>query len=322
MAKRTDFKFPQTSTFFRVRGIIVGKDSPRKGFGFSSGKTKPQDGREGKEYKSIRFSVKASETNIITVEAFGQVQNKSYFYSRKAKNTKEVDWNKRFTTKIDGYDMILSSYDMAEKCSSEFKDGDPVVITGKCIHSEYENPNTKQKQLQTKFEIGSIYKATEPIDFSSPDFKEDAVFEEEIIINEVTEDAAEGKVYVYAYTINYGDVFAPCMFEIDISRNPKFAKNFKTLKYGDFIKAGGIINNRAKTESISDDDGSWGEQVRTVKTYEKSLQIIGCSAESLEKGKFKEDDIVKPGNTGFESGEFNPELNSDDDSDLPFNLDD
>lgn len=317
MAKK-DSKYPQTSTFFRVRGIISGKDDPRKGFGFITGKTKPTDGKEPKEYKSNRFFVKSSPNNQAVVEVFGQQQPEAYFYSRKAKQTKKVDWNKRFSTKLDGYEIILSDYDKAEKIDKEFKDGDSVVVTGKIVHSEYENPNTGKKQLQSKFTIGSIYAATEPIDFNSSDFKEDAIFEEEIIINEVVEDKEAGKLYVYAYVINYGDVFVPCSYEIDITRNPKFANKFKTLKFGDFINVGGIINNRVITEEVAEED-EWGEQVRTAKTYEKSLQIIGCKAESLEKKKFTEDDIMSVNDSGLDSGEFNPEANDDDD--LPFALD-
>jgi len=78
MAKKT-FKLEQTKGNFKFEGIVVGIS---KDTAFIESETK-----DHKPYRSIRFMVKTSATNIENVELFGAEQDFVYAYSRNDQKT-------------------------------------------------------------------------------------------------------------------------------------------------------------------------------------------------------------------------------------------
>lgn len=308
---------------FTLRGIITGKnkDIARKGFGFIEGKTKA----DNKPWKSIRFMLKTDKNNVIPLEKFGSEQEFVYFYSKKAKQTIKKKWNERSTFKQDGYDLIKPDMDFVQEIEDKYKDGDSIRIVGHIEFPEYINPKTQQKSLQKKYIIDRIYEATETIDFDKEDYVEENKFIQEIVVTDITEDTSENKIYVGAYIIGYAGKFESAQFVIDSTLDPAFNRNFKTLKFGDAIKVNGKIHNRALLQEVTENDG-WGKKEYSVKSYYDALEITGAFGETLEKGKYKEDDFIVVGAnsgssaSGWGSQNFEPELN--DSEDLPFNLDD
>jgi hypothetical protein len=276
----------------QLRGIIVGKDNPKKGNGFIEGKTNDQV-----PYRSIRFLVKTNTDNIVPVELYGQVQEKAYLYNKKIKDTKPVIWTKRFDKALDGYDLILPTYDLVKKIDEDFKDGVSVLIIGENMFSEYTPANSDKAQLQTKFTIKIIRTATAPVDFASNKFEEECYFIQEIIIREIVEVASENKLDVYAYVLESrgkkkAPIIQPALFEINTEAADKdFVRNMKALKFGDFIKINGKIQCRALTEEVIENDG-WGKKEKAVVKYYKAMEITGAYGETLEKKKYTEEDLV------------------------------
>lgn len=317
-------KYPQTKSYFKVRGIINGLKTERKGYGFMEGKT-----GSGNLYRSLRFNVKTSETNNLTVEMFGQVQKEACFYNKKTRITTKVDWAKRNTAKIKGSELIAPDYDNAKTINDTYKDGDGIVIIGEIQFSEYEG------KQQTKYVIKQIYAVTETVDFTAKDFVEESMFEHEIIINDVFE--VDKKLFINAYAINYGDKFQSAIFELTQSADPKFVANIKKLKYGTFLKVNGIVNNRAIVSEVAEASADgWGEIMRKVTTYQNSLEIVGAFGETLQAGLYKESEIseaiaavdakIKEKDAGFNPNKSNdaPVNNTadgdGDDGELPFDL--
>ena len=304
---------------FQIRGIIASKnkDTARKGFGFSEGKTK----MDNKPWKSIRFSLKTAENNVIPIEKFGSEQDWVYFYSKKAKNTIKKPWSEKSKFKQDGYEIIKPDMDLVQEIEDTYNDGDSCVVVGHIEFSKYTNSQTQQTKLQKKYIIDRMYSATEQLDLTKSDYIEENKFIQEIVIQNITEDSKEGKTSVEAYVIGFGGKFESANFEIDIAKDPRFNKNFKNLGFGTALKVNGKIHNRALTQEVEDDDG-WGKKEYTVKSYYDALEITGAFAETIEMKKYTEDNFVVVGanTTASGWGDQEPELN--DDSDLPFNLDD
>jgi hypothetical protein len=270
-----------------LRGIIVGKDSPRKGFEYEE---KPD--KNGKKYRKMKLQIKTSENNIITTELFGGVRDEVYAYNSKTKESKKIAWAKRNDKLPDGFTFINPvEFDLVKDVHENYKDGDSVFVKIEPQFSTYEGQDGKVKQ-QVKFAVKNIYKATEPVNFAAENFVEEAKFVQDIVIRDVSEDTKEKKLYVSAYVILYGGKFEPAEFIVDTEVNAKFAKNIKALKFGDSIRVNGVIQNRALTTEVEEDDG-WGTKARTAINIFKALEITGADGDSLQKKLYKEEDFVK-----------------------------
>lgn len=275
-----EFKFEQTKNHIVLTGIIAGKDNPKKSNGYKEGVIENGD-YKGNKYRSIRFMLKTSDSNVIPVEVFGTTKENVVFYNEKLKKSVKVNWEQRHTAKYDGYELMLPEYDLAEIINNEFKDGDSVTIKGKIRYQIYED------KLQIKFIIGKIYKCTEPLDFTSENFKEKCYFNQEIIVESVEEDKKENKVFVNAYHIEYGDRINFCSFEVDpLHVTPTFIKNIKGLKFGDFIKVSGVIHSRVIYTEVN---GDWGRDV--IKENKKCLEIDKCYQETFVAKKYIKKDF-------------------------------
>lgn len=310
----------QNKGSFQLRGIIVGKnpDTARKGNGYTEAKTK----KDQKPYRSIKFLVKTSEDNIVPVELFGTEMEFAYAYNKTVKNTLKLAWKERNNKLPDGYNLIDPDFDKAKTINDDFKDGDGIVIVGEIQFSEYLNPTTQEKNLQKKYVIKQIYPATEPIDLNDENYEEECYFIQECVIRNVEEVKKENRLYISAWVIGYAGSFNPAQFEVDTETTEKtFANNMKGLKFGDFIKLTGNIQNRAIGEEVSEDDG-WGKKKKATTSYWKALEVTGAYGETLEKKKYTEKDfvVIVPPVADIQATLKKIE-ESTDSEDLPFDLD-
>lgn len=290
--QKAESKLTQTKSFFRLHGFITGKDTVKaKG---NNGFTEAMTGH-GDAYRSLRFMVKTSEKNQIPVEMFGMVQEFAYMYSKKEKKTEKIKWSERNTKKKEGYELIKPDYDACEEIHTTFKDGDAICVIGVIDFSTYTNEKTGKTTNQKKFIIKQAYPidtSKHVMDFNDENFEEDCIFEQEIVIAETFDDKDLNKLIIYANTIAYGDKVNPATLEINKETAPEqFVKNMKALKYGDFIKVSGIVNNRAIDEIVAA-GGDWGTTQKTITTYLNSLEITGAYGETLEKKLYTEGDLI------------------------------
>jgi len=318
MAKKTESKLTQSEGSFVLRGIITGKDNPTKYNGYKEG-TIEKGENKGKSWRSIRFLLKTSSDNSIPVELYGAERSFVNFYNKKEKINKKAEWSKKDLTAPDGYELIVPEYDIVKKINDKFHDGEVVLIVGQCQFSTYVN-NSGVTLRQIKYVINRIHSSKEALEFDKEDFIEKNEFTQDIVINSVEEEKEDAvkKLIVDSYIIGYNDSFFPATFEIDVNARPKFAKNFKTLKFGDVLKARGKIHYRVKKEVVESD---WGEQV--INDVHTGLEITGVIEDSIEKRKYKEEDFVKPEQSDSDKAELDWSNVSEkvENNKLPFDLD-
>lgn len=340
----------QTKGKFKVSGIVAGisnENAKREGLT-----------EKGKKWMSLSFFVNTSPTNRVKVEIFGMERDHVYAYSQKAKDTKKIAWANRNDNhddyKVLGVNAYLEKgtdgknirkvsveYDVIEYITAHIKDGDSVRIQGAIEFSEYENKQGQKKEQQ-RFAINSITKLDEAIDFNSEKFKEEAIFEQDIVVSETMVDDENKKLIINALIIKYGGEIAPATFVVDATEYPKLANNMaKRLSLGDFIKVfGRIINsvivteNTEPQETVADDD-DWGgdEEVKKgfennfIRDYIQELRITSVDSASYEQKKYNEEDLFSEDEDAFngdvsgDSGgdDFTDEGEEEEIDDLPFN---
>ena len=313
MAEKQEKKLIQTKNFFVIRAMVTGKDNPAKGNGFKTGKI--EKGKfEGRNYKSIRFIAKTSNDNIVPVELFGSEEDNVYFYSKSEKKTLKALWSQKGLKPKTGFELITPKFDQVQSINDTYKDGDLVVITGKIEYSQYEDKD-KNVKLQKKFIIKDIKPSQKTeMDFDDEKFEEYNEFNQEVVIIDTETD--EGKLYLNAYHINYNETFIPVRFEIN-TEDSGFVSKIKSLKFGDFVKVFGIINNRSvETSEETPSEDFWGKKPTIVKSLNKSLEITAADGTTHVKKKYKEKDFV----IEVKEMKLEEKINTDD-VELPFEID-
>jgi hypothetical protein len=323
----------QTKGKIKLVGVVTGignENAKREGY------TKSE-----KQFKSLSFFVQTSKQNRVKVELFGTERDYVYAYSQKAKESKKIEWAKRNDDhgdyKVLGVNLylekgedgknirkVLTEYDAVEYISAHLKDGDVVRINGTIDFQEYENKQGKMVEAQ-RFIINSITKLDEALDFDSPDFKEEAKFEQEIVVTETIVDEENKKLLVGAKIIKYGGEVANTTFVVDAEQYPKLANNMaKRLSFGDFIKVFGLIINSViiteNTESAPvDEEDDWGgdEEIKKdfennyIRDYIQELRITSVDSSTYEPKKYKEEDFFNE-----DEDAFNGDVNTDEDDDF------
>lgn len=331
--KNKGFKLEETRGKFKVVGVVQGIENENA---YREGFTKDE-----REYKSLSFFVQTSKENRVKVELFGMVRDEVYAYSQKDKKSKKVSWDKRYddlgsykvmgtSISIDGNRKVLVEYDAIDYILENIKDGDVVRVNGVPDYQEFEGDNGEKRQ-STRFNINSITKIDEELDFESEDFKETSFFEQDIVISDVMRDDESDKLLISAFIIKYGDKVVPTTFTVDTEKYPKLAKNMeKRLKFGDFLKVyGKIINATIYEKGEVEDDDDWGgdgdiqSEFNYVKNHISEIQITSVDSKSYEKKKYTEDDLISE-EEGIFDGDVDLDDNSfdddsdDDDENLPF----
>jgi hypothetical protein len=340
-----EVKLQPTRGSFRLRGVVAGL-SNEKAYGegvIGKGKFK------GKKYRSLRFGIKTNATNTIYIELFGMEQDEITVYRRedREKNIKEdkqkLAFAKRHTPPA-GYEIIettfelekddakqnvqrrLVKYDAVLYIKKYLKDGDSVYASGQTEFSEYTNPKTKVTKLQARFNIQMVSLLDTPLDYNDEKFVELSSFKQQIVFLE--SEVSEGRVYVMARTIQYGDKFTDVQFVVDPHGDEDIEKTATAftshVQYGDLVDITGNLVNRVELEEAEEfvSTGIFGSKKangfgkRPIRRFVNEYQIVGADEETYEVGKYTEDDfaIKEFVNTDSE-GENNPFMNDDD---LPF----
>jgi hypothetical protein len=193
----------------------------------------------------------------------------------------------------------LAAFDAVEYIYDNLDDGDSVKISGNLVFSVYND------EPQIKYEINSIYKEKNPIDFDAEDFEEVAGFTQEIVFIGAEPNKEEKTMDINAYTIQYGNKFTVAQFVVrpdgdkDLEGLAKAMK--KLLKFGDVITVeGNCLNNAVVTEiaEVKTTAKSFGGKRpkgvarETVTNWVTELQITYADDSTHQQGVYSEDDFI------------------------------
>ncbi|MBX6362191.1 MAG: hypothetical protein IRZ03_19235 [Acidobacterium ailaaui] len=294
-------KLEQTKHSFKLRGVITRLDS--------SNAVKTGETGNHKPYKRLSFGVKTSELNEIFVELFGMEKDKVFAYNQKEQKSLQLDWNKRHNVP-EGYQIIgvrvnpgeeseaeyLTEMDAVEKILENFKDGDSVYIGGDLVINAYTN-NNGDKIKSIRYQIRSISKLKNDLDFDSENFKETNAFESTIVY--INGEKADNEFVITGRHISHDETFEDYTYVVDLNKFKKLASNIKkNLKFGDVIKLKGHCWNHVITEELDDtDDGDdWGGEdpngIDVITRHEAKLEVTNVDTKSWVKGKYKEEDFL------------------------------
>jgi hypothetical protein len=265
----------QTKGTWRAIGIVnrLGNDGAYTEGEFDKGKN------IGKEWKSLRFSVKTSDTNELFVELFGMEKESVYAYKPATKEAKKKDPKAKGDTKKisfenrdnipSGYNLIgikvgkfeddeadkpkvaLEDYvefDAVDEIFNTFEDGDAISLSGSLSFNEFENQQGVTVK-QTRYQIGYASKLAKPVDFNDEKFEETASFDQEIIFVGSMYDKDTKKLTVIGRTVSYDGSWFDFPFVIDTANaklNQVATAFHKKLKFGDFVKVMGLCLNKVE----------------------------------------------------------------------------
>lgn len=279
--KKTELQ--QTKNAFKFIGKVtrVEKDGAYKEAVAEKGKM------QGHTYRSLRFGVKTSETNDMTVNMYDFEPTEVFLWnSEKRKKDpsykgEKIPYSKWQTDKVElgdkGYAVLqtnvalekdeegklirkgLPSFVASEVIHEGIDNGDTVVIEGDIRYSNWE----KDGKLipQKTFTIKKISKIKD-IDFHDEKFEEVTYFEQEMVFVDAEEDKKEKKVYVTGRTIDYKKNFHDSQFVVDYSDGEdgvdsgmkKLADAFtKKFAFGDFLNVFGDAVNRVIVEESDEE---------------------------------------------------------------------
>lgn len=284
----------QTKNAFKFVGKVarIDKDGAYKEEVMSKGK------RQGDTYRSLRFGVKTSDGNEMTVSMFDYEPEQVFMWNsdKKKKDANYKGDRFPFATWEDqqeelreqGYSVLQTrigvSYDAEGKIDSKglpsfvasqeiynnVDNGDSVVVEGEIRYSNYENREGKTIEQKT-YTIKKLIKIKD-VDFADEKFEEVTYFEQEMVFIGADVDKKEGKVYVTGRVIdfmkNFHDTQMILNFKDEEGNNDddmvKLADAFANkFKFGDVINVFGDTVNRVIVEEAesdtSDEDNLFAE---------------------------------------------------------------
>lgn len=272
----------QTKGTFRAVGLVnrIAQDKAYTEGEFDKGKN------IGKEWRSLKFSVKTSEFNELFVELFGM--EKDCYISQDLKKEEleklKKQGKKRPTKKLsfenrddipEGWSLIginvgkfeddeadkkkvvyetFVEYDAVDEIFQTFEDGDSISVSGDLVLTDYENQQG-EKVKQAKYQIKYASKLVKPVDFNAEKFEETASFEQEIVFVGSAYDKKTNKLTVIGRTIAYDGTWFdyPFVIHTDDEKVKQVANAFHSkLKFGDFVKVLGLCVNKTETVEVED----------------------------------------------------------------------
>jgi hypothetical protein len=280
----------QTKNSFKFIGKVsrIDKDGAFKEETAERGK------RQGDTYRSLRFGVKTSANNEMTVSMYDFEPTEVFMWNsdkkKKDKNYKGdrmpfSEWvEKQEDLREQGYAVLqtrigltygedgkivskgLPSFVASKDIFNGLSNGDSVVIEGEIRYSTYKNQQDKVVEQKT-YTIKKAYKIKD-IDFDGEKFEEVTYFEQEMVFVGAEADKANKKVYVTGRIIDFMKNFHDTQFVVDYSDGNggtdagmvKLADAFlKKFKFGDVLNIFGDALNRVIVEEVegeeeSDDD--------------------------------------------------------------------
>ncbi|MFQ3543520.1 hypothetical protein Q7A53_05490 [Halobacillus rhizosphaerae] len=242
----------------------------------------------GRTYRKLRFGVKTSETNEITVQMFAYEPKDVFMWNSKLKEEDEnykgtrktfEDWEENQEQyREEGYVVMQSRvglhYDDKNKLVSKgvpkfvtakmvydnLNNGDFVTVEGTISYGSYEKDGQKVKTKN--FNIEKVHLAKE-LDFDAEDFEEITYFEQQFVYVDSELNKTDKKLYITGRVIDFNKKFQDAQFVIDFNNGEggvdeemkQFAENFKkTLKFGDVVKTFGDNLNRVIIKKVENED--------------------------------------------------------------------
>lgn len=278
----------QTKNAFKVIGKVtrIDKDGAYKQEVSTQGK------RQGDTFRSLRFGVKTSETNEVTVSMFDYEPDEIFLWNSEKRKKDESykgeripfgTWEEQkdelreqgyavlqtrvgLTYKEDGKidSQGLPSFVASEQIYNNLDNGDSVVVEGEIRYSTYKNREDVEVEQKT-YTIKKIHKIKD-VDFEDEKFEEVTYFEQELVFVGADVDKKEGKAYVTGRVIDYQKNFHDTQFIINFKNEDgtndagmvKLADTFvKKIKFGDTVNVFGDAVNRVVIEEQEDS----GEEV-------------------------------------------------------------
>lgn len=280
----TESRLVQTKNAFKVVGKVsrIDKDGAYKEEQMAKGK------RQGDTYRSLRFGVKTSDTNEITVQMFDYEPEKLFMWNsekKKADSSYKGDyipfgqWEANpemyreqgyailqtrigLTTGEDGkiQSQGLPSFVASSEIYNNLENGDSVVIEGEIRYSKYKPANSEKEVEQKTYTIKKAFKIKD-LDFADAKFEEVTYFEQEMVFVDIDIDKKEGKAYVTGRIIdfmkNFHDTQMIINFMEDGKQIPEMVKLVSAIKdkvkFGDVINVFGDTLNRVVIEEVEDE---------------------------------------------------------------------
>lgn len=281
----TTAELVQTKNTFKVVGKVtkIDKDNAYKQEEMTKGK------RQGDTYRSLRFGVKTSDVNEITVSMFDYEPEQVFLWNsdkRKADSSYKGErmpfatWeSQQDELREQGYAVLqtrvglthgedgkivskgLPSFVASQEIYNNLNNGDSVVVEGEIRYSTYKNREDKEVEQKT-YTIKKIFKIKD-VDFQDAEFEEVSYFEQEMVFVGADVDKKEGKVYVTGRIIDFMKNFHDTQMivnfkddngEIDqsmVKLSEAFAKKFS---FGDVVNVFGDTWNRVIVSEVEEEE--------------------------------------------------------------------
>lgn len=341
MAEKVEHTLAQTKGTFDLVGRVVNIDRENA----YQEKTMDKGKNKGKSYRTLRFGIKTSESNIIQVSMFSFLPDEVYLwdsvnkkggkvpYETWKKNRKGYEKQKKvpLQTRVglekgeDGKNitMHLPSFDVMEYIYDNLNNEDSVMAKGSISRNTYES-RSGDVQTSVNYNLESLFKLKNEVDFSDEKFEEKSVFTEQFIFESADLDPRTKTTDVYGKVVNYHGKTNDVVYKINFANEEdsgleQMAKIFaKKIDYGSLLEVHGNIVNRAVTEEVDEEPEDEllalmaGERNRmnTTVTYVNYLEIRGTDA--LERAKYTEEDVA----TGEDNFVVKEESAKEEDDDL------
>lgn len=277
----------QTKNSFKFVGKVsrIDKDGAFKDEVATKGK------REGDNFRALRFGVKTSVNNEMTVSMYDFEPTEAFLWnSEKAKKAKEAnktykgekipfsEWlENEADLRAEGYTSLQTrvglTYDDKNKLVSNgfpsfvaskniyngLSNGDSIVVEGEIRYSTYKNQQDKVVEQKT-YTIKKVFKLKD-VDFDHEDFEEVTYFEQEFVFVGAEADKDNKKVYITGRVIDYQKNFHDTQFVVDYSDGlggtdkdmVKLAEaSLKKFKFGDLLTVHGDALNRVVVEEVEE----------------------------------------------------------------------
>lgn len=275
----------QTKNSFKVIGRVTRIDKD----GAYTEKEMDKGKHQGEMYRSLRFGVKTSDTNEITVQMFSYEPNEVFLWNsekKKADSNYKGDripfatWEEQQDElREQGYAVLqtrvglsyneegklqskgLPSYVASAEIYNNLSNGDSVVVEGNIRYSKWTDNEGKEKE-QKSYNIEKVFKIKD-VDFEDEKFEEVTYFEQEMVFVDIDIDNKEGKAYVIGRVIDYGKNFHDTQMVINFANEDgtidedmkKLADAIKKrVKFGDVINVFGDTLNRVIVEEKEQDE--------------------------------------------------------------------
>lgn len=341
MAEKVEHTLAQTKGTFDLVGRVVNIDRENA----YQEKTMDKGKNKGKSYRTLRFGIKTSENNIIQVSMFSFLPDEVYLWDSENKKGGKVPyetWKKNrkgyekqkkvpLQTRVglekgeDGKNitMHLPSFDVMEYIYDNLNNEDSVMAKGSISRNTYES-RSGDVQTSVNYNLESLFKLKNEVDFSDEKFEEKSVFTEQFIFESADLDSRAKTADVYGKVVNYHGKTNDVIYKINFANEEdsgleQMAKIFaKKIDYGSLLQVHGNVVNRAVTEEADEEPEDEmlalmaGERNRmnTTVTYVNYLEIRGTDA--LERAKYTEEDVA----TGEDNFVVKEESVKEEDDDL------